>query len=291
MDLFRIAIRPSLGLRFLGSSMRVRTVTSTADAVSTPISSSIKILPADPNRPRLEKWELPLPKLFNSLDSAMSRKKLSSRTGVLALKVGMLTYYDDEGFAIPVTMLLVDRVQVTNCRTKDVGGFYSVQVGAGARNARNIPSAELGHLARKGIPPKAKLTEFLVKNEDGLLPIGTEIRASHFKEGQYVDIWGTSKGKGFSGVMKRWGFKGLRASHGTTLKHRSGGSIGANQDPGRVLPGKKMAGRMGGKSSTTQNALVIKVFPDEGLILIKGPVPGPKNAYVALQDAIGKPAL
>lgn len=236
----------------------------------------------------LSRAERPLPVLFNSQEAALSRKQLAGRTGVLAIKKGMQAYYEENGTRVPVTVLVVDRVQVTHVKTSTKEGYFAVQVGAGARNPRNMTKAVIGHLTKNAIPPKAKIAEFRVRDESGLLPVGTPITVDFFKEGQYVDARGIGKGKGYSGVMKRFGFSGLPASHGVSASHRSAGSTGQSQDPGRVLKGKKMSGRMGGEHVTTQNVKVVKVMPEIGVILVKGPVPGPKEGWVSIQDAIKK---
>ncbi|KAK9478380.1 translation protein [Lipomyces japonicus] len=252
------------------------------------ISSSIPIQPPDPNYRFIPRSELPLPVLLDSKEASLARKQLASRTGALAIKRGMTQLFDLSGKVMPVTMLQLDRVQVVQTMTPRTHGYYGVQVGAGARNARNLTAPELGHLAHKGIPPKAELAEFKVKSEAGLLPVGTDITVSHFVVGQFLDVRGISKGKGFAGTMKRHGFHGLRASHGVSRSHRSAGSTGGSQDPGRVLPFKKMAGHMGVDRITVQNVQVLKIIPEHGLILVKGQVPGPKNSFVKIQDAIKK---
>ncbi|KAK7204453.1 54S ribosomal protein L9 [Myxozyma melibiosi] len=252
------------------------------------ISSTIPILEPPPGAVMPSREDRPLPVLFNSPEAALTRKQLRKRPGVLAIKKGMQSYFTADGRQIPVTVLVVDRVQATCNRTVAQNGYYAVEVGAGARNPRNLTKPELGHLTKLGIPPKAKLAQFRVKDESGLLPVGTNITVDFFQEGQFVDIKGTGKGKGFSGVMKRHGFHGLPASHGVSVAHRSAGSTGGSQDPGRVLKGKKMAGRMGGKSVTTQNIQVVKIFPEIGVMFVKGPVPGPKEAWVRVQDALKK---
>jgi len=171
----------------------------------------------------------------------------------------------------------------------DQHGYWAVQVGSGSKDPRNVTRPMLGHFSKAKVAPKRTVREFRVNGEQGLLPPGTIITPDHFVEGQYVDVRANSKGKGFAGVMKRWGFKGLRASHGVSVSHRSAGSMGQSQDPGRVLPGKKMAGRMGGSRVTVQNVPIIKVDAELGVILVKGPIPGPDKAFVMVQDAIKKP--
>lgn len=204
----------------------------------------------------------------------------------------MTGVWDEQGRKIPVTVLQLDRVQITHIKTKANNGYNAVQVGAGQRQPRNITKAMLGHYARATVFPKQHIAEFRTLNppvaED--LALGTVLRADHFQVGQFVDIRSVSKGKGFAGVMKRYGFKGLRASHGVSISHRSAGSMGQSQDPGRVLPGKKMAGRMGGKRITVQNVKILEINKDTGTLMVKGPVPGPKHSWIMVQDAIKKAA-
>jgi len=211
------------------------------------------------------------------------------RTGLLAVKRGMTGVFTDKGRRWPVTVLQLDRVQVVKVKTRKADGYDAVQVGCGLRHAKATPRPLLGHFAQAHVAPKRKLAEFRVRDAAGLLPPGLELLADHFRPGALVDVQAVAKGKGFAGVMKRWGFKGLRATHGTSLAHRSGGSYGQSQDPGRVLPGKKMPGRMGGKKVTTQNVPVVAVDRELGVILVKGPVPGPNRGYVRISDAIKGP--
>lgn len=200
----------------------------------------------------------------------------------------MTAVWTQDGERIPVTVLEVDRLQVIDIRTKKKNGYDAVQVGMGSRNPKNISKAMLGHFARAQVHPKSKLVEFRTKGPVKSLVPGTQLFVDHFQEGAFVDIRGKSIGKGFCGVMKRWKFHGLPASHGVSISHRSAGSMGQSQDPGRVLPGKKMAGRMGGKNVTIQNVPIIKIDHENGLILVKGPVPGPDKGYVTIRDAIKK---
>lgn len=203
----------------------------------------------------------------------------------------MTGIWDEKGRKIPVTVLQMDRAQITHIKTKSVNGYNAVQVGAGLRQPRNVSKAMLGHFARATVFPKSRITEFRTLHPPTVedLPLGSILGADHFQVGQYVDIRSVSKGKGFAGVMKRYGFKGLRASHGVSISHRAAGSMGQSQDPGRVLPGKKMAGRMGGHRVTVQNVKVIEVDAVAGTVMVKGPVPGPKNSWIMVQDAIKKP--
>ncbi|KAG4305346.1 hypothetical protein PORY_001516 [Pneumocystis oryctolagi] len=246
---------------------------------------------------------LPFPSFV--LSKRIRQKQIPERPGLLAQKkgifvdiivyfliiLGMTCVWTEDGKRIPVTVLQVDRLQVTDIRTKKKNGYDAIQVGAGSRNPRNISKAMLGHFARAKVPPKSKVVEFRISGPISSLNLGTQLFVNHFQEGEFVDIRGKSIGKGFSGVMKRWKFHGLPASHGVSVSHRSAGSIGQSQDPGRVLPGKKMAGRMGGKNVTIQNVPIIKIDNENGLILVKGSVPGPDKAYVTIRDAIKKKPL
>lgn len=207
----------------------------------------------------------------------------------------MTGIWDEKGRKIPVTILQVNRAQITHIKTRSQHGYNAIQVGAGIRQPRNITRAMLGHYARATVFPKQHIAEFRVQDvndETGTqkIQLGSVLQATHFKKGQFVDIKAVSKGKGFAGVMKRHGFKGLRASHGVSISHRSAGSMGQSQDPGRVLPGKKMAGRMGGKQVTVQNVEVVEVDEVAGTVMVKGAVPGPKHGWIMVQDAIKKPA-
>ncbi|HUY68839.1 MAG TPA: 50S ribosomal protein L3 [Alphaproteobacteria bacterium] len=207
------------------------------------------------------------------------------RTGVLTKKLGMTRVFDEDGAHVPVTVLHLENVQVTGQRTKDKHGYAAVQVGYGKAKPKNVPKPMKEHFAKSQIEPKMKLAEFRV-TDDALLEMGAEIKASHFKPGQFVDVCATSIGKGFAGVMKRWNFRGLRASHGVSISHRSHGSTGQRQDPGRVFKGKKMAGHMGDRRVTTLNLLVVAVDDADGLIFVKGAVPGAEGGYVRIRDAI-----
>ncbi|CCJ30918.1 unnamed protein product [Pneumocystis jirovecii] len=230
--------------------------------------------------------DIPLPSFV--LSKKIKQKQIPERPGLLACKKGMTSVWTEDGKRIPVTVLQVDRLQVIDIRTKKKNGYDAIQVGVGSRNPRNISRAMLGHFARAKVPPKSKVVEFRIKEPLKSLELGTQLFVNHFQEGAFVDIRGKSIGKGFSGVMKRWNFHGLPASHGVSISHRSPGSTGQSQDPGRVFPGKKMAGRMGGKNVTVQNVPIIKIDNENGLILVKGPVPGPDKGYVTIRDAIKK---
>jgi large subunit ribosomal protein L3 len=207
------------------------------------------------------------------------------RTGVLAQKLGMTRVFADDGSHVPVSVLRVEACEVVAARRPEGDGYAAVQLGVGRGKASRVTKPMRGHFAKAKVTPKAKLAEFRV-SEDALLEPGTALTVEHFVIGQYVDVCGTSIGKGFAGAMKRWGFKGLRASHGVSLSHRSHGSTGQRQDPGKVFKGKKMAGHMGDRRVTVQNLEVIGLDPERGLILVKGAVPGARGGYVRVTDAI-----
>ena len=207
------------------------------------------------------------------------------RTGVIAQKLGMTRVFDDTGNHIPVTVLKLDGCDVVDQRTIERDGYTALQLGTGAAKPKRVSKAMRGHFAKAKVEPRRKLVEFRVA-DDALLDIGTRISVEHFVSGQFVDVTGTSIGKGFAGAMKRHHFKGLRATHGVSISHRSHGSTGQCQDPGKVFKGKKMAGHMGAERVTTQNLRVVNTDGDEGLILIEGSVPGSKGGYVLVRDAI-----
>ncbi len=207
------------------------------------------------------------------------------RTGLIAQKVGMSRVFADDGRHIPVTVLKVDNCQVVAQRTEERDGYTAVQLGIGNAKVKRVSKAMRGHFAGAKVEPKKRLAEFRVA-PDALVEVGAQISAEHFVAGQYVDVSGTSIGKGFAGAMKRHGFSGLRASHGVSISHRSHGSTGQCQDPGRVFKGKKMAGHMGSVNVTTQNLVVVSTDSERGLILIKGAVPGSRGAYVRIADAV-----
>ncbi|MGB1266199.1 MAG: 50S ribosomal protein L3 [Nereida ignava] len=209
------------------------------------------------------------------------------RSGVIAKKLGMTRLFLEDGKQIPVTVLQMDNVQVVAQRTSDKDGYSAVQLGAGTARAKNVSKPMRGHFAAANVEPKRKLTEFRVAPEN-MIAVGEEITADHYFTGQYVDVSGTSIGKGFAGAMKRHNFGGLRASHGVSVSHRSHGSTGQCQDPGRVFKGKKMAGHMGAARVTTQNLQVMKTDADRGLIMVKGAVPGSKGGWVTIRDAVKK---
>ncbi|WP_223421333.1 50S ribosomal protein L3 [Tateyamaria pelophila] len=210
------------------------------------------------------------------------------RSGILAKKVGMTRLFMEDGKQIPVTVLQMDGLQVVGNRTSDKDGYTAVTLGAGSPKVKRVSKAMRGHFAAQKVEPKRKLVEFRV-TEDNLIGVGEEIIADHYFEGQFVDVTGTSIGKGFAGAMKRHNFGGLRASHGVSISHRSHGSTGQCQDPGKVFKGKKMAGHMGAAKVTTQNLQVVRTDSDRGLIMIKGAVPGSKGGWVTVKDAVKKP--
>lgn len=210
------------------------------------------------------------------------------RTGVIAKKLGMTRFFDEDGVHVPVTVLSLDGCQVTAQRTKDKDGYVALQLGAGAKKAKNTSQAMRGHFAKALVEPKHVVAEFRV-DEDGLIDVGAEFTADHFVPGQKVDIQGVTIGKGFAGAIKRWHFGGLRATHGVSVSHRSHGSTGQRQDPGKVFKNKKMAGHLGQDNRTTQNITVWRIDVERGLIMVKGAVPGAEGSYVKVRDAIKKP--
>ncbi|KAK9833250.1 hypothetical protein WJX74_009678 [Apatococcus lobatus] len=209
------------------------------------------------------------------------------RSGLIAVKAGMTHAWDEHGARIPLTVLWVDSCQVIQAKTDARHGYTALQLGIGSKRAKRMPAKERGHFAQAGQPLKRKLAEFRV-TEDALLPAGTELRADHFVAGQYVDIQGTTLGKGFQGVMKRWGFAGQPASHGNTKAHRKAGGTGACQDPGKIWKGKKMAGQMGNKLRTVLSVWIYKVDPARNLLWVRGQVPGHKGNFVKIEDAVMK---
>ena len=209
------------------------------------------------------------------------------RTGLICKKLGMSRLYTEEGIHVPVTILHLDNCHVVSSKTKEKDGYSSVQLGVGSANEKNLTAPMKGHFKKNNMSAKVKLSEFRV-SEENLLENGSELSASHFVNGQFIDVSGISIGKGFAGAMKRHNFGGLRASHGVSISHRSHGSTGQCQDPGKVFKGKKMAGHMGAANVTIQNLKVIKTESDDGYIYVKGAVPGPKGSWVLLKDAIKK---
>ncbi|WP_324827014.1 50S ribosomal protein L3 [Qipengyuania zhejiangensis] len=208
------------------------------------------------------------------------------RTGVIAKKVGMTRLFQEDGRHVPVTVLALEDCQVTLHRTADRDGYIALQVGAGEAKQKNVNKPQREAFAKAEVPLKMKVAEFRVDSEEALLPVGARISAEHFIAGQKVDITGHTQGKGFAGAMKRWGFGGLRATHGVSLSHRSHGSTGNRQDPGRVFKGKKMAGHMGDRQRTQQNLEIVRTDADRGLLFVKGSVPGSKNGWLLVRDAV-----
>ncbi len=207
------------------------------------------------------------------------------RTGVIAKKMGMTRLFRDDGRHVPVTVLALEGLQVVSRRENERDGYTAVQLGAGSAKAKNVSKPERGHFAKAEVELKAKLVEFRV-SEDALLDVGAEISADHYVAGQIVDIQGVTQGKGFQGGMKRWGFGGLRATHGVSVSHRSLGSTGQRQDPGKVFKNKKMAGHMGDKNRTQQNLEIVGTDVERGLIFVKGSVPGSKGGWLIVKDAV-----
>jgi large subunit ribosomal protein L3 len=210
------------------------------------------------------------------------------RTGVIAKKMGMTRLFQEDGRHVPVTVLALENVQVIARKNADDDGYVAVQLGAGTAKAKNVAKPQRGHFGKAEVEPKARVAEFVVA-EDALLDVGAEITADHFVAGQYVDIQGSTQGKGFQGGMKRWGFGGLRATHGVSLSHRSLGSTGQRQDPGRVFKNKKMAGHMGAKNRTQQNLEIVRTDVERGLLFVKGSVPGHKGGWLLVKDAVKVP--
>ena len=211
------------------------------------------------------------------------------RSGLIAQKLGMTRIFTDEGEHVPVTVLKVDNCQVVAVRTEDKDGYTAVQIGAGAIKVKNVTKPMRGHFAKARVEPKRKLVEFRV-SPDALIEVGAELSVAHFVPGQFVDVQGTSIGKGFAGAMKRWNFGGLRASHGVSVSHRSHGSTGNRQDPGKVFKNKKMAGHLGDEKVTVLNLKVVSVDEDRGLIFLKGAVPGAEGSWLRIRDAVKKKA-
>src|ERR1700722_19678940 len=209
------------------------------------------------------------------------------RTGVIAKKLGMTRLFDEAGTHTPVTVLSLEGCQVVAQRTEERDGYVALQLGAGAKKAKNTSKAERGHFAKALVEPKRHVAEFRV-SEDNLIDVGAEFTADHFLPGQKVDVVGVTVGKGFAGAIKRWNFGGMRATHGVSVSHRAHGSTGQRQDPGKVFKGKKMAGHMGQELVTTLNLTIFRVDVERGLILIKGAVPGTEGTFVKIRDAVKK---
>ena len=208
------------------------------------------------------------------------------RSGVIAKKIGMTRLFQEDGRHVPVTVLALEGCQVTAHRTQDRDGYLAVQVGSGEAKQKNVNKPQREAFAKAEVGLKQRVAEFRVDSADGLIPVGSHISAEHFVAGQMVDVTGHTQGKGFAGVMKRWNFGGLRASHGVSLSHRSHGSTGQRQDPGKVFKNKKMAGHMGDRQRTQQNLEVVRTDADRGLIFVRGSVPGSKNGWLLVRDAV-----
>jgi len=213
------------------------------------------------------------------------REKRIMRTGVIAKKVGMTRIFKEDGRHVPVTVLSLENCQVVSQRTLDRDGYVAVQLGAGSAKAKNVAKPQRGHFAKAEVEPKARLVEFRVA-EDALVDVGAEIAADHFVAGQLVDVAGHTQGKGFAGAMKRWGFGGLRATHGVSVSHRSHGSTGQRQDPGKVFKNKKMAGHMGDRQRTQQNLEIVLTDVERGLLFVRGSVPGAKGTWLTVIDSV-----
>ena len=211
------------------------------------------------------------------------------RTGVIAKKVGMTRLFQEDGRHVPVTVLALENCQVVSHRTAERDGYVAVQVGAGEAKQKNVAKPQREHFAKAQVPLKQKVAEFRLDSEEALLPVGSTISAEHFVAGQMVDVSGHTQGKGFQGGMKRWGFGGMRATHGVSISHRALGSTGQRQDPGKVFKNKKMAGHMGDKQRTQQNLEIVRTDADRGLLFVKGSVPGAKNGWLLVRDAVKLP--
>lgn len=225
---------------------------------------------------------------FTANESKRERRRLLERPGLIAVKRGMTCFFDNQGKRLPATVLEIIQNEVTFTRNAAKEGVYSVQIGAGYKKPQNVTRPMLGHFRNAKVSPKEYISDFEVMKEENLLPLGTELKADHFKVGQLVDTISITKGKGMAGVMKRWGFGGGNASHGASKSHRSAGSTGQNTTPARVLPGKKMAGRLGNERNTIFNLEVLDCNAKDGYILVKGCVSGSKGSFVEIRDALKK---
>ena len=212
---------------------------------------------------------------------------MTMRTGLIAEKVGMTRVFAEDGRQIPVTVLQVSSAQVVQTKTVEKEGYTALQVGVGSKKPSRVSKSLTGHFAKAKVEPKAHLAEFRVDAKN-MMDVGAELKADLFAPGKFVDVTGVTIGKGFAGVMKRWNFRGLEASHGVSVSHRSHGSTGQRQDPGKVFKGKKMAGHMGNRRRTQQNLAVVRVDAERGLILLKGSVPGAAGSMVIIRDAVKK---
>lgn len=225
-----------------------------------------------------------VPKINHSLESSNLRKALLGRPGLLGIKSGMITWFTEDGKEFPATVIEINSCEVVQNKTIDSHGYWSVLLGQ-VDKLKNVDENRLKLFEQAGVAPKQHISEFRVRDQSGLIPVGTELKADYFAVGQLVDVQTTSKGKGFAGVMKRHNFAGLAASHGVSRAHRHPGGSGGNQDPGRVLPGKKGPGRMGGKSCTVVNNQVLHADGEAGILIVKGQIPGPNRGFVKINDA------
>ncbi|MCJ1308374.1 54S ribosomal protein L9, mitochondrial [Agyrium rufum] len=279
--------KPSLIYMSLPPQFLLPRSANTSHILIRPITSISRVRPNRFNRTEH------LPILGSTTAAAIERKAkfIPPRTGVLAIKKGMSAIYDAaSGRRFPVTLVQMDRVQVVAHKTRPRNGYFAVEVGCGWKHPSNVTRPMLGHFASQMVSPKRHVAEFKVRDEAGLMPVGSVLGPAWFQEGQFVDARADCKGKGFAGGMKRWGFSGQGASHGVSLTHRSMGSAGQSQGGGsRVYPGKKMAGRMGGQRVTVQNVKVLRVDEENGILALNGCIAGPNGCVVELQDAIKKP--
>jgi len=207
------------------------------------------------------------------------------RTGLIARKLGMTRLFNEDGSTVPVTVLHLDEVRVVAQRTVEKDGYTALQVGIGRAKPKNVSKPQKGHFAKAGLEAPRRTVEFRV-TEDAVLAPGAKLSVEHFVKGQIVDCTGVTQGKGFAGAMKRWNFAGLEASHGVSVSHRSHGSTGNRQDPGKTFKNKKMAGHLGVERVTTQNLVIAGHDTERGLLLVKGAIPGPKGGYVLVRDAV-----
>lgn len=257
---------------------------STVSTVLSEIKSSKQLI--SPSAIPYIKAEAPI--TFTANESKRQRRRLLERPGLIGVKRGMTCFFDNQGKRLPATVLEIIQNEVTFTRNVSKEGIYSVQIGAGYKKPQNTTRPMLGHFRNAKVSPKEFIADFEVMKEENLLPLGTELKADHFKVGQLVDVISVTKGKGMAGVMKRWGFGGGNASHGASKSHRSAGSTGQNTTPARVLPGKKMAGRLGNERNTIFNLEILDCNPQDGYILVKGCVSGNKGSFVEIRDALKK---
>lgn len=248
------------------------------------LKSFLRFVARIPSVHSVTSMRTPTPVLNHSVVKANERKQLLSRPGLLGIKRDMISWYTEKGEQYAATVIEVDACEVLANKTSTEYGYTSVLLGQ-IDKTKNVAPSTRSICKLAGVSPKANLAEFRVRTDEGLIPPGVELTADYFAVGQLVDVQATTKGKGFAGVMKRHGYSGLPASHGVSVSHRSAGSMGPSQDPGRVLPGKPMAGRMGGKSATAQNLEVLSADGEAGILVIKGHIPGPKGTFVKISDA------